>query len=264
MKKLFATICALALAFSVTACNHTSSSPDVKANTNANSTASFAAKPNSNLNSGEINSKINSSSKPEFGYRYKTENYRYDENNKSFRINYPQFSDEIPNVSKINDLMKKTAMQTLDSLGKDKVWKINVKSDISFHNENIISITFDENYALIGTTEMKETYRTVNYDIKKGAQLTSADLILKNDSLNSLVLKKAQDKANKKVKSKITAAVIKKSMESCSIYFEKDKVGFSLPVSHELGDHLEIELKYDEVKPFMTKSDVWNSLTANK
>ncbi len=272
MRKFFAAICALVLAFSVTACNNTPSSPDVKANANANSSASSNSIASSASNSGAnsiassstASTNASSSASPKFGYQYTTEKYRFDKNKKNLKVNYTQLSAEASNAEKANALLKKVAMQTLDAMGTSKLDYIEVKSSVTYHNDSFISNTFEETSRVAGSKVSVGAFRTVIFDLNKGVALSADDVVLRGDKLNALLLTKVKDKVKTKQKPLINADLIKKSMESCSVYFRKGNIGFSLPVSRELGDHLEIELTFEEAKPFMTKSEIWNSLTANK
>jgi uncharacterized lipoprotein YehR (DUF1307 family) len=267
MKKFFAIVCVLVLVLSVTACSNTprNTNAGLGASSGTGSGISVATDPNGNSGNGAAtSSNPNTSSNSKFSYQYTTEKYRYDQNKKNLKVNYTQLSAEALNADKANDLLKKTAMQTLDTLGNSKMDYLDVKSSVTFHNDSFISNTFEETSRVNGSKDSVDAFRTVNFDLKKGTPLLTDDAIVKSDKLNALLMGKAKEAAKTKQKPLITASLIQKGMESCSIYFRKGSVGFSLPVSHELGDHLEIELKLEEAKPFMTKSDVWNNFTANE
>lgn len=201
------------------------------------------------------------------GYRHKTEKYSYEQNNRKYNASYPQLSDEAKNYQKANELLKNIALKTMQSAGEGKTdvaLMIRVKGTLTLTTPNFISATFEETSQTASKAPVT-AFRTVNYDLKNGKALTTADLIKESDALNALLLKEAKDEVKSDLKSSVTADVIKNAMKSCSLYFEKTKVGFSLPVSDKLGGHIEVELKYEDVKPCMTNNEIWKeAMTATK
>ena len=242
MKRIIAIICAFSMIVSLAACGNQAKKTDAK------------------------NKKTSSaSSKVMVDYRHKTEKYLYQKDNKDYTANYPQLSPEAPSYQKVNDLMKNAAMQTILSMGLKKTTEtmtVKVKSNLTYYSNDFVSATFDETSYVSTAAHPNAAFRTVNFDLKNGNAVTTADLIVNSDALKAALLEAAKKQLKGDMKAAVTADVIKTGVESCSIYFNKTSVGFSLEVPHPLGDHIELELKYKDVKPFITKNAIWNTMIA--
>jgi hypothetical protein len=267
-KKLITIICIFSMIATLTACGKqsikTGNSASSGAATSASSGAAISA---SGGAASTASSKAGTSSAAPrttaVGYRHKTMKYLYQKNNKDYTANYPQLSEEAPNYKKANDLMENTGLKTILSMGlqkTDATMEVKVRSDLTYYNTEFISATFDETSSVSTAAHPNAEFRTVNFDLKKGTAVTTADMIVKNDALNALLLTAAKKKVDNSMESQVTAAVIKKGMESCSIYFTKTSVGFSLVVPHALGDHLEVTIRYNDIKPFITTNALWKNI----
>lgn len=237
MKKIATIVCALLLVVTLAACGNQSKKVEQK-------------------------SKDTASSKVTVNYRHKTVKYLYQKNNKDYTANFPELSEEAPNYQKANDLLKNTAMQTILSFGtKQEKAKttVQVKSKLSFYSNDFVSATYKETSNTTTDAHPNAQFRTANFDLKKGTQVKTEDMIVKGDALNALLLKTAKKQLDHNIAEAVTADIIKSGMKSCSIYFEHQSIGFSMEVNHALGDHIEIELKYDEVKPFITTNELWKN-----
>ena len=244
MKKFIAILCALSMIVSLAAC--------AKQPTQAGSKSS---------KSGSAASK-SASSKISVDYRHKIEKYLYQKNNKDYTANYPQLSPEAPNYQKANDLLKKTGLQNILASGlkkEDATTTIKVKSKLTYYNENFISATFDESNNVSTAAHPSAEFRTVNFDLKNGVPVTKADMIVDSDALNTALLAAAKKQLKSDLTASLTTADIKDGMTNCSIYFSKTVIGFSLGVSHALGDHMEVTLKYADVKPYITTNAIWKN-----
>jgi hypothetical protein len=266
MKKVVAIICTLSIIVSLAACGNQSKQTESSASSRTEISSGSSSQESSSASSTQSQQVTSSasgstSSKTALDYRHKTEKYVYQQNNKDYSANYPQLSPEAPNYQKANDLLKSTAMQTIQSMGTTQTaakMTAQVKSKLTNYDNRFISATFEETTSVSAPAKSSKAFRTVNFDLKKGTALKTADLIVQNDALNSVLLAEAKKQVDSKLKASVTAAVIKKGMQSCSVYFEKAKVGFSIKVPSTLDDHMEIELSFEDVKPFMSKSELWS------
>jgi hypothetical protein len=283
MKRAYSILLAILLTFSLAACSNqptkttgnaakdassTAASDAASASSTATSStaASGSAVTSSATASGAAASSAAPAKKPSSEYRHKTEKYTYDQNNRKYNASYPQLSNEAQNYQKANELLKNTALQSIRAAGEGKTdlaLLIRVKGKFTLTTKNFFSATYEET-SQTASKEPVTAFRTLNFDLKNGKALTTADMIKQSDALNALVLKKAQSSVDSSLKSAVTADVIKNAMKSCSLYFEKTKIGFSLPVSQKLKGHIEVELKYEEVKPYMTNNALWKEITATK
>jgi hypothetical protein len=267
MKKFISIVCVFSMILTLAACgnqptqtgNTVSNGASASASNNAGKTNSGTA---ASASSGKAGTSSTTSRTTAVGYRHKTMKYLYQKNNKDYTANYPQLSEEAPNYKVANELLEKTGLKTILSLGlqkTDAIMEVKVKSDLTYYNADFISATFEETSS-ISAKPNPGAFRTVNFDLKHGTAVTAADMIVKNDALNALILTAAKKKVDNSLEAQVTADVIKKGMESCSIYFTKTAVGFSLTVPHALGDHLEVTVKFKDIKPFMTTNAIWNNI----
>ena len=275
MRKVVAIICTLSIIVSLAACGNQSKKTESSSSSSSTGTSSVSSTSSTSSAKGtssaadtqskkeDGSASKSTSSKVTLDYRHKIEKYLYQQNNKDYTANYPQLSPEAPNFQKANDVLKNTGMQTILSLGLQKTnetVKVEVRSTLTYYNNDFISATYEETSNVSTAAHPGAEFRTVNFDLKNGKTVTATDLIVKSDTLNAALLKAAKKQLSGELETAATAAVIKTGMESCSIYVTKGKVGFSLEVPHALGDHIELELTYNDIKPFITKNAIWNTI----
>jgi hypothetical protein len=194
----------------------------------------------------------------------KETDYKFVKGQKNLRAEYPQASGSGKDYSKVNALLKSTALQTINSAGTDpsKFAEIKVTSHVAYKDENFLSVTFQENYKSAKGAKAKRSFRTVNYDLKAGKALSVDDMVQKNGALLKALQNAVQSQMSKKKAASFPASVIQAGMRSASVYFKDNgTVGFSLPVSQQLGDHVELSVKLKDTAGFRTGNSAWSYFT---
>jgi hypothetical protein len=193
-------------------------------------------------------------------YTVKTVDYKYTENNRNYRASYPQLSSDSVNCDAVNALLKKTALQTVNSLGTSKASKevkVKVSDHVSCKEDNFISVTFRETVDKSDGNDSVSYFRTVNYDLKNKKAVSVTDMVQKNSALLTALQNAVKKQMSEKKAANYTAAVLQSGMQNCSIYFKDDSLGVSIPVSHALNDHEELIVDYDKTSGFKTSNAAW-------
>lgn len=199
--------------------------------------------------------------KKKSAYTMKTEEYKYKENNKNYRASYPQLSSDGINCDAVNALLKQTALQTINSLGTAKSEnevKVKVSDHISYQGDNFVSITFRETVDKNDGGDSVSYFRTVNYDLKNQKAVSTADMVQKNSAMQTALQNAVKEHMTEKKAASYTAAVLQSGMQNCSIYFKDGSLGVSIPVSHDLDDHEELIVDYDDTAGFRTSNAAWS------
>ncbi|MFZ5975586.1 MAG: hypothetical protein ACOYU3_09335 [Bacillota bacterium] len=195
-------------------------------------------------------------------YEIKTDDFSYQKNNCDFKASYPQLvSSALPNLADINARIKDSALETINaSYGLDdgSTTTIETTGTVTYSDPDFISITFNEYYNNSLAAHPWNGFRTLNINLKDGSTVTLKDMIKQSKALYQALLNAANEQLSDYLADEITLDIIKDGFYSDTIYFTPDRVGFSLEVFHVMGDHLELTLPYDKVKPFITGNKLWN------
>lgn len=193
-------------------------------------------------------------------YQVKTVEYNYSIDNIVYKATYFQLSGKIANLDKINETLKNTALQTINSLGtgkKSAKTTVKVNGDITYQGKNFISVGYNEYATTSPKMKSERVLRTVNIDLKTGTSVVASDLIVQNSALYKALEKAAKEQKDTGVASALTAKAIQSGLDSKIIYFTDYGIGLGVLTS---GKHLStITLTYQEVQPFMAKNQVWNN-----
>lgn len=198
---------------------------------------------------------------PKETYKVRTVTYKFKEGKKSFRAEYPQISENNKNYDKVNSLLKQTAMQTIDSIGTADTAsyaEVKVTSHVSHDSAVFLSVTYQESSRTSNKAAEKNAFRTVNYDLKSDAAVTAKDLVQNNDALKKALENSVKGQMSPKKAASYSDPVIQAGLNSYSVYFKGNAVGFSLTVPDKLGSHVELLVNYSETNGFRTNSPVWS------
>ncbi len=193
----------------------------------------------------------------------KETDYKFVKGKKSLRAEYPQISSTGKDYGKVNELLKNTALKTINSIGTGNTSsyaQVKVSSHVAYKDENFLSVTFQENYKSAENAKTKRSFRSVNYDLKAGKPLSMGDMVQKNSALLTTLQNAVKSQMSKKKAASYPASVIQSGISSASIYFKGNgSMGFSLPVSASLGDHVELSVKYKDTGGFRTGNSAWQN-----
>lgn len=267
MKKIMAVCITLVMLLTFASCNKANNGSS-SASTSGGSTSPAAGSAQSGTVSGGSSSSKAASNMPlysgpakEKSYSVKTVDYEYKKNNKKYRASYPQLSKSGSDFSKVNTLLKNTALQTINSLGTSgsKEEEVRVSSHIYLRSDNFISVSFSENTKSSSNADSVSSFRTVNYDIKNSKAVSASDMVKNNDALYKAVENAVKTSMSKKNAAKFTSSVIKSGLKSFTIYFKDTSMGISIKVPHTLDDHKELKLNYKDTSGFRTSNAAWSN-----
>ena len=266
MKKLVPVLLAVLMALSAAGCRggSASSSPATSAssagstasagNSASSSAASAAASGAASQAAATTPAKQNAEDKD---YSVKTEKYENDLKKPTATASYPQLVKKGTDFSALNNLLKSTALQTINAKGKS-LTKMHVGDSIMFRGKDFLSVVFKENYT-IGSTS-KQGYRVVNYDLKNNKALSPSDLVTANSALVSALRTAAQKRLGDKKAAAITDDMLRSGIQAGLFYVDRVGVGFYIPVPHDQGDFVQLSIKYEDTSSFRTSNDAWKCL----
>lgn len=267
-KKAIAIGLAALMALSAAACSH-------QTNSSSSSLPRTSAQASQAQQKKTENQKVKQQEKDnKADYKYKMVKFGFNKNYKEFHAEYPEFGQGGTDFSKLNQQIKNTAMQTINSYGTQKgseAVDVNTKSTITYHNKNFISILFKESVETIPFTGSKldkskdkvtNSVRTLNFDLSSGKAVTLKDAVNSNSALVQQLQKAAKRISKKDVSKALTASAIQSALGKGQVYFRDNQVVFSLPVSQSLGGCVNLGVNYPDTSGFRTSDAVWNNFSA--
>jgi hypothetical protein len=156
--------------------------------------------------------------------------------------------------SKINERIKTAAIQNISGKKKDKVVYQNITFDVKLLSANLLSVAFKgarcENQMEFPT----EIFYTLNISLIDGDLVRLKDHYNLNKSFLEAFLYKDygsssdKDSALSYLRSQSDKELfLMLDKKSPNVYFTKDGVGVSFSLPHVLGDHVELELSYEDL-----------------
>lgn len=282
LKKTAAFICAVSMMVTMAACAKqadpkqssslsaesgiTSSTADSSSTAPAQDAASNAEPASSTAPAVDANAKVVSpkvtASKNKGDYQVKTVDYSYKKDNISYKASYPQLTGKIANLDKVNEALKKSALQTINSLGTGKKAEkttLRVTGDVTFQGKNFLSAGYNEYTTLSAKAETTHVLRTVNINLQTGVSVGLSDMIVKSDALYKALEKAAKSQLDSELTKTLTADAIKAGLDSNAIYFTDTAVGFSVQIVKPEKRQIRITLNYQEAQPFVSKNANWSN-----
>ena len=197
-----------------------------------------------------------------------TENDKYDitevtytDNN--ININYPQISNlsDSEKQDRINELIKTEALVVLESY-KDDInnLNLNMNFEIMYKGSDILSIKYLGLSSVKGTAFPTNEINTTNIDLAKEQLLTLSDVVTVNDTFiekfNAGKYKEYSSDLNLESEGALNDAlnyldsnnlIASFKKEAAKFYFTNESLVVSVEVAHVMGDHLEMEIKYNDL-----------------
>jgi hypothetical protein len=213
---------------------------------------------------------INSQSENKSSYLIKTQNYSIQD----VSINFPQIIGLKDNSkqTQINDLLKNEALSIVENVyGDPEDVTIKIDYKVMMQTKNLLSIQYSGFGYSNGASYPTDYLYTINIDLEKVIKLRLSDLV-KVDA--GFVRKFRQYKVEKSPENEIKAVAFKYIIESHTdadlitsfkradssylnggtfSYLTNDSLGISMEVPHVSGDHVEIELKYQDIKEYLSE-----------
>ena len=196
----------------------------------------------------------------ESGYGIDTEYYDYADGRFDMKASYPKL--EGAGLDDVNALIKTAALETINewlaSEDDGSQTTIETTGAVTYSDPGFISITFTEYYNNTMAVHPSSVFRTLNIDLEKKAAVPGGSLLAAGADLYRALHDAAGRQLSAAFADEITLETIETGYDANAIYFTPDRVGFSIWVSHVLGDHVELTLPYAEAEPFMTSSPIWD------
>lgn len=199
---------------------------------------------------------------------------------KKVSIKYPQISGlaDSNKQDKINELLKSEALVVVDSLyggTEDVSMEINYK--VMFKSNNLLSIQYQGYTYSNGAAYPVDRLYTINIDLNKGSEIMLKDYInidenfvekFRGFKVDNPDESQLEVEAFKYIIERHSAADLLRyfdgsdsSYEAFPIifsYFTEDALGISIEVPHAVGDHTQIELKYQNIKDnIKAENEIW-------
>lgn len=215
-----------------------------------------------------INEKSNSLEKAIKSYSVLSERYIFQDIN----INYPQISglSNVPTQNSVNRLLMEEALKITENYHSDDD---GVSMDVDFvikqKSERLISVQYIGDVYVENSPHPTNLFYTTTIDLKNGTKIRLGDLVkidtelvkkfrdgryIPNGELNldqegALTELKEGFTDEELIDMFVAADNIYKSNSSHTfIYFTENSMGISIGTPHVVGDHMEIEIPYENIR----------------
>lgn len=250
--------------------NENNSKSTVNQNKNSNDKEETVSdKENSNLSHNSNN--YNSQNKKTYNYNLSITEYNYNENGKSISIKYPQITNSTDtNYSdKINSILKNSALNIIDTYKNIDKYTLTINYNITLENSNILSIQYTGLFTSLESYIPENIFYTTNIDILSKQELTTNDILNIDDNLlNTLktkgVIINSTGDLNAAQESELKSLQFDDFIHNIKgIYFTPSNLVFSIEVLHAIGDHMEIQVPYSNIKTNIKQDNIINSIYNN-
>lgn len=189
---------------------------------------------------------------------------------KNIKINYPQISNLNDNEKqiRINEMIKSQALDVLENYN-DGISDLNLEMDyeIKYQGKDILSIQYIGLSATKGAAYPINEYNTANIDLKNEQLLKLSDVVTINETFvekfntgkyvaynNSLNLESEGALIDALHNFDNNSLIESLNKETTNFYYTKDSLIVSIELPHVLGDHMEMEMKYDDLGDLLLKT----------
>ena len=194
-------------------------------------------------------------------------------------INYPQVTEKSDSKKQeeINEIIKTEAFYILGWYSDAQLDKFSMELDyeIKWQNAEILSITYSGLRYLKGTAHPTHVFFTTNINMREGSRLRLKELVNIDDDF----VEKLKNGKFKAVSPPITLKMLgltndrliewlntadwigyPKNKHGTYSYFTGDSLGVSIEVGHAYGDHVEFEVKYQDIaNNIKDENEAWKS-----
>lgn len=205
--------------------------------------------------------------------------------NPNVNISYPEIinHNNLEHGIQLNEILKSEAMQSLEQYGgNEQGYELDVDYIPKWVGNTLISIQYIGSSYVKDGAHPKSLFFTVNHDVKNSRKLLLKDVVKINDEFIDLLRGaryvpydsdlNVESEAREELSNYSNAeliAYLNKSDELSDInelgvftYFADESLGISFNVPHALGDHVEFEIKYSDLKNhILTQNIVWRDTT---
>lgn len=212
------------------------------------------------------------------GINYKVIDERYLD--KEITIVYPQITnlDDNNKQKSINDILRSEALVVLDFYEDSKDVSLVINYKIAWQGKNILSVQYSGIANEKNAAYPLRLFYTSNININDGSKIRLKDFVkidkgfverFKNFKVKDPDINQASASAFNYIIDTCSEEDLIRYFEGADSsyensaftfsYFTKDAIGISIETPHAVGDHVEIELKYEDVKDkIRTENKIWN------
>lgn len=263
----------------MTSCNKVDSNT-VKDNTSVNPQTSKQASIEDKLGNSQVDNSSQKKLKNQVVINYKVVDAKYVD--KEIRIKYPQITNlgDDNRQKQINEILKAEALSVLGFYEGSNDVSLDITFKIPWQSQRVLSVQYSGVGNAKGAAYPLSFLYTANINIDNGSKLTLNDLVkIDNNLVNGFRSFKVSDpETNQASASAFDYVLNTYTVEDLIRYFEgadssyknsaftfsyltKDAIGISIEVPHAVSDHLEVELKYADIKNnIKAENEVWKDL----
>lgn len=222
-------------------------------------------------------------SENQVGINYKVVDGEYTD--KEITIKYPQITDlDDDDIQKrINEILKAEALSVLGFYEDSNDVYIDISYKIPWQSQTTLSVQYVGYEDVKGAAYPLRLFYTVNINIDKGSKLTLKDFVIIDDNLvdSFMNFKEKDPETNQASASAFDYILNTYTAQDLIRYFEgadssyqnstfvfsyltKDAIGISIEVPHAVGEHMEIEIKYQDIKNNINTKNELNRCLENQ
>lgn len=247
--------------------NSSTNNSNIVSNENMKVTESPTLEPSTTKNEGNDNQKIYRASNNK---TYDITKERYIEKEKDVIINYPQINNlkDSFKQEEINTILKDEALKSLKESKNGDVELIVLEIDyvVKLISESLLSIQYKGYANFKNAAHPYNLFFVTNVDIKKGKVIDLLELInIDNGFIELFRADKFKSVSPIYQNGYLDSLSNNELIETFKIgefYLATDLLGISVSVPYAMGDHVEFEIKYQDIKDnIKTKNELWKDLS---
>ena len=178
--------------------------------------------------------------------------------NFTIEIYYPEFQDKDQsqvNFEKTNNLIEQKVWEELQ--GYAKMTRagggyLELNYEIGYRDDSFVSIKYFGHRYLLGTPHTSRIFFTQNIDLKEGVEVGLRDLCsIDDDTLRKFLQRASSSSKENAVRNWTELGEVSYSelrWTKANSYWQEDRVAFFALISHGIGDYMQYEVSYDELR----------------
>ena len=216
--------------------------------TNTGNTQTVAK--NNNVSASSNNSNISNDES------YELAKESYSGNDKIIKIFYPQIMDykDAMKQGKLNELIKQEVLKDFKDLNnKDIIYTAyEIDYNIKLKTDKVLSVQYNRYKNFKNSAHPDQWVLATNIDIKKGILIKLTDIINVDNSFVKLFkagkFKSISQTYQKGYFDSYSDSDLIETFKQAEFYLTKDSLGISVGVPYAMGNHVEFEAKYEDIK----------------
>lgn len=175
-------------------------------------------------------------------------------NNSSVSIRYPQLENK--NFEKVNKIIKDAIIGYVGNVyGADYInLKLNLDYRISFQSGTLLSVIFEGMGNVSTSAHPNNLFYGIVIDLENASKLNLRDVYIVNNNLINLIKQNVDTNVKSFLNNYYDDSELIKQLNNpnneveMSFYLTENKLGLSITVPHAIGDHIESEINYSDLR----------------